>query len=37
MLHRIHGINEKVEEDLFELVGIGADSIHIRPARNELI
>ncbi len=29
-LHRVHGVEEKVEENLFELVGIGADCIHIR-------
>jgi len=28
-LHRIHGVNEKVEENLFELVGIGAYCINI--------
>ena len=30
VLHRVHGIEEEIEEDLFELVGIGADCIHIR-------
>ena len=29
-LHCVHGVKEKVEEDLFELVRIGADCIHIR-------
>ena len=28
-LHRVHGVEEKIKEHLFELVGIGADSIHV--------
>ena len=28
-LHGVHRVKEKIEEHLFELVGIGADSIHI--------
>ena len=29
-LHRVHGVEEKVEKNLFELVGIGVDCINIR-------
>ena len=28
-LHRVHRVEEEIKEHLFELVGIGADSIHI--------
>ena len=28
-LHGVHRVEEKIEEYLFELIGIGADGIHI--------
>lgn len=28
-IHRVHGIEEKIEEHLLQLIGIGPDRIHI--------